>query len=162
MWRWRYVSGRQLHGFRHYKYSAVDTNPLSVYIMQPIWNKIIKCWAPHKKDIEGLEHVQRRAVELGKSLEHKSYEEQLKELGLLSLEKRRLRDDIIALYNHLKGGCSKVLIAAYLLTGTVGVEVWQKPLLFGYYITDVLVILLIGLLVAKLKQVFKCRFEYEM
>lgn len=37
-----------------------------------------------------------------------------------------------------------MLIAAYLLTGTVGVEVWQKPLLFGYYITDVLVILLIG------------------
>ncbi|OWK53659.1 Ethanolaminephosphotransferase 1 [Lonchura striata] len=37
-----------------------------------------------------------------------------------------------------------VLIAAYLLTGTVGVEVWQKPFLFGYYITDVLVILLIG------------------
>lgn len=37
-----------------------------------------------------------------------------------------------------------MLIAAYLLTGTVGVEVWQKPLLFGYYITDVLVVLLIG------------------
>lgn len=37
-----------------------------------------------------------------------------------------------------------MLIAAYLLTGTVGVEVWQKPLLFGYYITDLLVILLIG------------------
>lgn len=37
-----------------------------------------------------------------------------------------------------------VLITAYLLTGIVGVEVWQKPFLFGYYITDVLVILLIG------------------
>ncbi|XP_010216183.1 PREDICTED: ethanolaminephosphotransferase 1-like [Tinamus guttatus] len=37
-----------------------------------------------------------------------------------------------------------VLIAAYLLTGAVGVEVWHKPVLFGYYITDVLVILLIG------------------
>uniref|UniRef100_A0A8U7MVZ9 Uncharacterized protein n=1 Tax=Corvus moneduloides TaxID=1196302 RepID=A0A8U7MVZ9_CORMO len=37
-----------------------------------------------------------------------------------------------------------VLIAAYLLTGAVGVEIWQEPLLFGYYITDALVILLIG------------------
>ncbi|XP_025895296.1 ethanolaminephosphotransferase 1-like [Nothoprocta perdicaria] len=37
-----------------------------------------------------------------------------------------------------------VLIAAYLLTGAVGVEVWHRPFLFGYYITDVLVILLIG------------------
>jgi len=80
----------------------------------------VQLWSPqHSKEMELLERVPRSDTKMVRGLEHLSYEDRLRELGLLSREKRRLRGDLTVAFQYLKGPTEKM--GTNILAGPVAI-----------------------------------------
>ena len=54
------------------------------------------------KDMDLSERVQRRARKMVRGLDHLSYQDRLRDLGLFGLEKTMLQGNLIAVFQYLK------------------------------------------------------------
>ena len=82
--------------------------PLYSVLMRPHLQYCVQAWGPqHRKDAELLEWVQRWVSKMIRGLQHLSYEKRLRELGMFSLEKRRLLGELIVAFHYLKGACKQ-------------------------------------------------------
>ena len=90
---------------RNFSYLDIEMcRTLYCSLVRPHVEYAIQSWSPYlRKDIEELEKVQRRMTRLVPELKTLNYEERRKRLGIYSLEKRRLRGDLIETYKIVHG-----------------------------------------------------------
>ena len=89
--------------YRRRKYEDRSKNnlvPLYKSLVKPHLEYCVQAWRPYlQQDINNIEGVQRRMTKMTREVEEEEYEQRMKTTKLMSLEMRRMRSDLIEVYN---------------------------------------------------------------
>ena len=93
------------HIYRSVTHKSIQTVvPLYKALVRPHLTYCSLVWSPYlKKDILNIETVQRRVTKTIPSIYVLTHEERLKRTGMISLDNRRLRADLLEVFKILKG-----------------------------------------------------------
>ena len=81
-----------------------QTNDTCHVQMSAVLCVIVAVWNPYlAKDVKLIEGVQRRATKMVQGIQHWKYDDRLNYLGLMHLEKRRVRSDLFETFKVMKG-----------------------------------------------------------
>ncbi len=112
--------------------SKTALTPLYCALVRPHLEYAMEANAPTlRADTNQLERVQRLATRLVRGLRHVPYEERLRQLNLFSLERRRLRADLILAFNIFKGEVDLKPYAFFLRQPRAGLRGHTYRLLHG-------------------------------
>ena len=85
----------------HYRDKSVWIGLYKTYVRQHL-ESAVQAWSPwYRKDIELLERVQKRVVDMVVGLRSREYGDKLRELKLTTLHERRIRGDMIQTWKYL-------------------------------------------------------------
>ena len=94
---------RQISHAFHYRDKKVFLNLYTVYV-RPHLEFSVSAWSPWTRaDIDLLEKVQMKAINMISGLVGQTYSEKLVELGIQSLEERRVRFDMVETFKTVHG-----------------------------------------------------------
>ena len=87
----------------HYRTKHVLAKLFKAFV-RPVLEYAVAVWSPWTEgDCEVLEKVQKRAIRMMCDVRGATYEEKLKDAGLMLLKERRLRGDMIEVFKVVKG-----------------------------------------------------------
>ena len=88
---------------QNFRYKNIELIlPLDKSLVRPHLERKVQFWSPHlRRDIDKVEKIQKRETKIIPNIRNHSYHQRIQDLDLISHVQRRLRGQIIEVFNYV-------------------------------------------------------------